>query len=808
MRLLRVAIAGLLALGAVCAGVEMAPAAEQTLRGRRQPTLSESFIARRADAKSRMLVHADEMVYDYRNNRVSAAGNVQIYYDGGVLEANRVTYDRKNHRVYAEGKVRYRTRDGHLIHAETLEITDDLREGFISSLLVESAERTRFAATRADRSEGKVTVYRSGIYTACAPCKDDPKRPPLWQVRAARIIHDESERVIHYEDARLEFMGIPIAYLPFFAHPDPTVRRQSGFLAPQSFSSTRTGVGVELPYYWAIAPNKDITVSLAPLTRQGLLAKSEWRHRLINGAYAVRVAGIFQRDPGAFFLGPAAPAHPGMREFRGSVETTGEVFINKQWAWGWDATLLSDRLFLRDYSLGRTAATERTSQVYLVGQGDRSHFDLRAMAFTGLTVFDRNDEQPLVHPVLDYSYIFREPVVGGEVAFRANLTSLSRRQADFDPTNSAAQFLNLCDSRAVMLATNPSNCLMRGTPGDYTRLSADMTWRRTAITSWGQIITPFIVARGDIAYHRTAPDPGVAAFMAASPEGLVRAMPALGFETRWPLISAHAWGTQILEPIAQLVVRPDETQIGRFPNEDAQSLIFDDTNIFSINKYSGFDRVEGGTRLNVGVLYTANINRFGTFSALVGQSYHLFGRNSFAFSGTIDPMTGMQTGLGLQSGLEEPISDYVARFSLQTSKNLMFVNRYRFDKDNLTVRRFELETSTAFGAVALSTIYARYEAQPLIGYIQRRDGVFQNAALRISSNWTVSGGVRYDFTQGRVDLGILTLAYLDECFAIAAQYIADYTYAGSLQPDHRFLLRVNLRTLGGPSLSTRFGGPD
>ena len=810
-RPMRTPVVGLLALAVLAAAATVpVPAAAQTPEAKRRPTLSESLITRPRDPNARMLVQADEMVYDYRNNRVSAVGNVQIYYEGGVLEARKVTYDRKNHRVYAEGDVRYRTRDGHLIHAETLEITDDLRDGFINSLLVESAEKTRFAATRAERSEGKVTVYRSGVYTACEPCKDDPKRPPLWQVRAARIIHDESERVVHYEDARLEFMGIPIAWMPFFSHPDPTVRRQSGFLAPQMRSSTRTGVGVDLPYFWAIAPNMDTTTSLVPLTRQGLLVRNEWRHRLINGAYNVRVAGIFQQDTGAFFLGPTLPS-PGMRDFRGSVETKGEFFINKRWAWGWDATLLSDRMFLRDYSLDRIGATERTSQVYLVGQGDRSYFDLRGMAFTGLTVLDRNDQQPLVHPVLDYSYIFGQPVMGGEVALRMNLTSLSRSQADFSPTNAAAAVINpltltnSCDSRAVMLATNPSNCLMRGAPGDYTRLSADMTWRSSAITTWGQIVTPFMVARGDVAYRRITADPGVGAFIATSPEGLVRGMPAVGFETRWPLISAHAWGTQIIEPIAQLVMRPDETQIGRFPNEDAQSLIFDDTNLFSINKYSGFDRVEGGTRMNVGVQYTANINRFGTFNALLGQSYHLFGQNSFAFSGVVDPVTGVQTGLGLQSGLEDNVSDYVARFALQTSKNLMFVNRYRFDKDNFAVRRFEFETSAAFGALSLSTIYARYEAQPLIGYIQRRDGIFQNAALRLSSNWTVSGGVRYDFSQERVDLGILTVSYLDECFAIAAQYIADYTYAGSLQPDHRFLLRMNLRTLGGTSFSTGFG---
>jgi LPS-assembly protein len=274
-------------------------------------------------------------------------------------------------------------------------------------------------------------------------------------------------------------------------------------------------------------------------------------------------------------------------------------------------------------------------------------------------------------------------------------------------------------------------------------------------------------------------------------------MPVVGMETRWPFISVHSWGTQILEPVAQLVVRPNETQIGRFPNEDAQSLVFDDTNLFAIDKFSGFDRVEGGTRLNAGILYTANINRFGSFNALFGQSYHLFGLNSFAVRD--------MTNTGIQSGLESDVSDYVARAALQTTRNLTFVNRYRFDKDTWRIRRFEFETSATVGPASFSTIYARYDAQPLIGYIERREGIYQTAAYQLNSNWAVGGGVRYDLPTNRVDLGLLTVSYLDECFALAAMYIADYTRSGNPKPDHRFLLRVNLRTLGGTSFSTAFG---
>jgi LPS-assembly protein len=756
------------------------------------------FAGRRTNPNARLLLQADEMAYDYQKGLVSAVGNVQIYYEGGVLEARKVTYDRKAKRVHAEGDVRYRTRDGRMIHAEMLEITDDLRDGFINSLLIEGEDKTRFAAARADRLEGKTTVYRSGVYTACELCKEDPKRPPLWQVRAARIIHDEGERVIHYEDARLEFFGVPLAWMPFFSHPDPTITRKSGFLLPTIRSSNKTGVGLEIPYFWALAPDYDATLTVTPYSRQGPLVHGEWRQRLMTGAYSVRATGIFQLDKSAFDLGPGRDS-TGLRDFRGSLETTGEFAINKRWLWGWDAALLSDRLYPNDYGIARFGSTEIVNRLYLVGQGDRSYFDLRGMSFIGLSEFDRPGEQPLIHPILDYSYIFGKPVAGGELGFRVNLTSLSRRDADFDPISTTALTGNFCDSRAIMLGvTTPANCLLRGAPGEYTRASADMTWRKTVINSWGQMITPFMVVRGDLAYRRIAPDPAVASFISTDPESLVRGMPAVGVETRWPFISAHSWGTQTIEPIAQLVIRPNETQIGRFPNEDAQSLIFDDTNLFSINKYSGFDRIEGGTRLNVGAQYTANINFLGTFNALAGQSFHLFGRNSFAF--------GDAANTGLQSGLDTDVSDYVARFSLQTNRNILLVNRYRFDKDSLAVRRFELEASAGFGLLSLSTIYARYETQPLIGFFDRREGIFQNAAIKVAANWTLSGGVRYDFAREKIDLGMLAVSYLDECFAITGQYIADYTVSGNAQTDHRFLLRVNLRTLGGTGFTSGLAG--
>src|SRR6202034_2398060 len=171
-----------------------------------------------------------------------------------TVEADEVTYDQKSKRLIAHGNVRLTEADGKITYGQFIDLTDDYRDGFVDSLRLETIDDTRFAAARADRTKGTYTVMQNGVYTACEPCRDDPKKPPLWQVQAARIIRDEGEQMIYFEDARIEFFGIPLAYFPFLSEPDPTVKRKSGFLFPGFTYATQYGVGVKITYYWSFAP--------------------------------------------------------------------------------------------------------------------------------------------------------------------------------------------------------------------------------------------------------------------------------------------------------------------------------------------------------------------------------------------------------------------------------------------------------------------------------------------------------------------------------------------------------------------------
>ncbi len=804
-----------LAVLAVLAGatVVLAPAiAQQLAFPQRPPALAKSkyAIAREKSGQKQMLVQAHEIDYDYANHRVAAVGSVQIYYGGSTLEADKVIYDQTTKRLHAEGNVRLTEADGNVTYGQIMDLSDDYRDGFVDSLRLDAPEQTRMAAAHAERTAGNITVLHNGVYTACQPCKDNPLKPPEWQVKAVRIIHDQSEKMLYFEDASLEFWGHPIAYLPYFSTPDPTVKRKTGMLMPTVGSSSKYGMSLEVPYYFALAPNYDATVAPMITTKQGLLMQGEFRQRLINGAYDIRASGIYQLDPGYFVHNDGTPT-PGNRRWRGSVESDGQFALNKQWVWGWNALALSDKTFLQDYNphLSRynvtdafqTGASEGTSQLYLTGKGNRSYFDARSIYFMGFSEADQQGQIPVIHPVIDYTYTVDHPVFGGELGFNTNFTSLTRQDANFDPITSSALNNGTCTQTADPAVINKSSCLMRGFPGTYSRFSTEAHWKHSVTDQIGEVWTPFASVRADAASLQVKSEPGVSNYIDTGNSGLVRAMPTVGVEYRYPFISVESWGTQTFEPIAQVIARPNEPQVGKWPNEDAQSFIFDDSNLFRVDKFSGWDRVEGGGRTNYGVQYTMQFNQGGFVNALFGQSYQLFGQNSFAEGGI--------TNTGLDSGLDTRLSDYVARVSYQPNSIYTFTSRFRFDKNDFSVKRTELEANASFDRWSLDLLYGDYAAQPDLGLFDERQGILGTGTIKLDANWVLLGAARYDIQAGKFDQTRIGLGYVDDCLMLALNYMTSYVYSGNPGVNHTIMLQLNLRTLGGTAVSqgvTGLGG--
>ncbi len=736
-------------------------------------TLTNQFIR---DPNARLLLEADQLIYDFDRETITAVGGVQIYYDGYTVEAARLRYDQRSGRLIAIGGVRITEPNGNVITANEVDITDDFREGFIKSLNVDTAQRARFTADSAERRDGNITVFNRGSYTACPSCDDNPDKAPIWRIKARKIIHDQNKATVRYEDAKFEFLGVPIAYVPFFVHADPNVTRKSGFLVPRIDASEAVGVGVTIPYFLNLAPNYDITFSPTIYSQQGILAQAEWRHRIMQGSYNVRLSGIFQEDENRFMDGGRKLS--GFREFRGSVQTAGKFHINPRWMWGWDLIATTDRAFGRDYSIPGASGKDITSSVYLTGQTERNYFDLRAMYFrvqrentieedsVVATLYEHDDqaEQAVVHPVLDHNYILDRPVAGGELRVNSNVTSLSRQESD--------------------IRTVPATDYYAGVAGSFTRASTDVSWQRTFVGAGGQVFTPFAYIKADVNWvGADDPTPGL-----SNNEFITRAMPAVGMEYRWPFLISGTGMTQTISPIAQLIVRSDESHIGELPNEDAQSLVFDDTTLFARDKFSGYDRQEGGVRTNLGLSYQARFGNGISIDALVGQSLHLAGTNSFARSDV--------TLTGSRSGLEDDQSDYVGRVTLDNGYGLSLTARGRFDQNDFDLNRGEVGATAAYGRSHATAAFTYLRRQPDIGIEDDRREMTGAATLGLSQHWSVSGSLIYDVENtARVEHSF-GLAYDDECFNLSAEYSETRDRYTDVVTDQKVLFRVNLRTIG------------
>ncbi|MBL8587662.1 MAG: LPS-assembly protein LptD [Methylobacteriaceae bacterium] len=813
-----------------------APLAAQTLSDTLSARLNQTGDKGGKKEKDRLLVDARELVYNRDANTVEARGDVQLYYQGRILEADRVIYDRTKNRVYAEGNAKLTDETGGVTYASRFDLTDDFKNGFIDSLSTISRDRTRFTAPRAERTDGETTVFDSGTYTACEPCKDDPERPPLWQVRAKRIIHKNQEQMVYYESARLEFLGVPLAWAPYLSAPDPSVKRKTGWLAPHFVSSTKLGYGVATPFFWAIAPNYDLTLTPTLLSRQGVLGDVLWRHRIdtpwITGSYNVRASGLFQADQTAFY---DPPSGPGSRRWRGALESTGKMFLSDKWSFGWSGVAMTDRWYHQDYkvrteAIGTTYFKEAISTLYLNGKGDRGFFDLRGYHFRGLSAYDWQKQQPLVGPVLDYNKTIDLPPattgIGGQLEIDANVTHLSRQAAVYQATglrrlDQAYSLYDVCEFGAAKTrAYSPPNCLLRGVGGDVTRATVQASWKRQFIDPIGQVWTPFAFLRADASWMSidrsrsylftngvtlsTIANADQANFFASSPDFVGRITPGFGMEWRYPFIARTGWGAHVIEPIAQIVVRPNERNARKRPNEDAQSLIFDDSNLFEWNKFSGYDRLEGGTRANLGVQYASTFSNGGSFSVMAGQSFQLAGRNSYAF--------GDVANVGVNSGLETRRSDYVGRIAFTPVTGYSFIAKGRFDETNWALRRLDIGASFNLSSRLQTQIYySRYVSQPEIGFPYRREGVLATARFNINDNYYITGSALLDLDRHLADRDLNTktslvypatlglgIGYKDECTTFSLQYTNSLTDVvnGTRVRTQQVLLRLELRTLG------------
>ena len=746
------------------------PASTGTSNRRRTPPLFGSKA--NVDPSQPLYLQGDELIYDSKGEKVIARGNIEIYYNNYVLTADEVIYDQRSNTLNARGNVLLKDPQGVITRGESIALTDDFRDGFIQSLSVVAKDDTRIAAARATRRDGNVTEFEQGKFS---PCKNEPGKAPLWCIRAKRIIHDQVAKTITYQDASFDFLGMPILYMPYFQHADPTVKRKSGFLFPEIGHSSNLGFMTEVPYYFALSPHYDFTFHPLYTSEQGVLWKGEWRQRFaigsITGQYMLKLAAIDQDINDL----PASALTAGREDvldgWRGSIETRGRVSLSSWWSAGWNIVAQSDDQFRRFYKLEPRIVTDRINSVHMEGISDRNYFGAYLYHFGGLLLNDTSDAESRVHPIIDYNYIFANPIFGGELSFNLNALNFSQ---DLDFRDA------LSTQRSVSSATS--------------RISADINWRRRLIDPLGQVFTPFAKLRGDIYQYNDVVDPTTNLLI--SDETVTRGVASGGLLYNYPLVAAAPTGAHVVEPIAQIITRTEETTQRRLPNEDARSLVFDDTNLFEIDRNSGLDRIETGTRANYGLQYTYQSHGGGFARFLAGQSYHISGDNIYADPGTTPG--GYRPLYNPSSGLETDRSDYVLAAYLAPSYYFRTLFQMRFDEETFDLERADAFANTRYGPFDLTAVYAFTSANPALGLNSDQQSVLSVASIRLTERWSLLGRIRYDIDANyRVQDGV-GLRYADECFVLTTQITENFIDDpdSGLPKDRTILFRFQLKHLG------------
>lgn len=751
---------------ALLAGVALCALAPMASLPARAQSATVDSLAPNIPPDAKLILAANELVYNRDSDTVTARGAVQINYGGYQLVAKQVIYDQTTGQLKATGDIEFIEPTGNRVYAQELNLSDDFANGFANALRIETTDLTKIAATSGERVNGEEMILNNGVYTACTPCATDPTHRSLWQIKAERVVQNGRTHTVRLEHARFEMFGKPIAYFPMLEVPDHTVKRKTGVLFPKFSYTQKLGLGIGVPYYIAIAPDMDATITPNVYTRQGFLMEGEFRKQFHSGLVTLRAAGIQQMRPEVFTDGTSDREVDG----RAMIASVGTFQINPRWAFGWEVMTQTDNNFSRTYDLSGYDDRIIRNQVYLNGIGRRNYLDLRAFYFD-VQDADPNDvaeRQQAIPQTLDYEYIAPNPVFGGQLAATVNLTNVERDRLDRYFMGSSWRF--------------------PGLDGGTSRLTAELEWKRQYVMPGGLVFTPLLAARGD-ALRLDMTDPGSrydGNFDTA--DSATRGMLTAGLETRYPILVTTDGGSHVFEPMAQVYVRPNEQLAGGLPNEDAQSFVFDATNLFERDKFSGFDRIEGGTRANVGIRYTGTLDSGYTMRSVIGQSYQLSGENSFASADLVNA--------GANSGLEYDSSDYVGMAGLTTPGGWALSYSSRLDRKDLSLRRTDTRVGFENYRLQAAMTYTRIAAQPLYGFPEDNDEVQTIAALKFRDYWSVFGSVTYDINNSNLARSGVGLTYDDRDTIFSIVYENTRDTGSTIANDWSIGARLSFRTLG------------
>ena len=704
-----------------------------------------------AGADQQITFEADGASYDDKSDQVTVFGNVVVRRDGQSVRADRLTWDRNTGVIVAEGNIRFVDADGNQLFTERLELTDEFKAGAMQDMLYVLREGGRLAAKSGERGENGQVVLHNAAYSACA-VEDSagcPRRPS-WRITARRVVFDPNAKSVKFYGSRIELFGV--SFLPL-----PTItlatdgRPISGLLIPDVQLSASNGVQFSDTWFQRLSDNSDVSVTGYLFTKALPMVSAQYRQLTSLGAF--QVTGYATRSSRIPIGGVTTSSQ---KDFRGYLYTNGRFQFTPNWSLTFSGRVTSDRTFLRRYDLSRDDRLRSTVDLERID--DNSYFSLAGWATQTLRVGDAQGQVPIALPVIDYRRRLADPWLGGRIQLQVNSLAITRTSGQ-----------------------------------DTQRAFASAQWDLRRITQWGQEVSLTALARGDI-YHSDENNLTSTVIYRGNPGWQTRGVATVAFDVKWPLIGSFLGGTQVFTPRFQIVASPTLKNL-EVPNEDARAIDLEDSNLFALNRFPGYDRIEDGVRFTLG--FDWQFERPGwRVNTTIGQSYRLTNRPTLLPDGT---------------GLTTRTSDIVGRTEIRFRDLVKFTHRFRLDKDNFAVRRNEFDAAVGTQRTYLEIGYLRLNRDISgsgIEDLRDREELRLAGRIGFARYWSVFGSGVFDLTGVSDDPALINVdgfqpirtrfgvAYQDDCLEFDLTWRRDYLTTGDARRGNTFQIHIAVRNLG------------
>jgi LPS-assembly protein len=705
--------------------------------------------AQSAEQDTTIEFSADQVIYDSDNDIISASGQVRMAREGNYLAADRVTWNRKTGEVRAQGSVVVVDPQGDKLVGENVVLSDTLRDGTIDNLLVVLESGGRIAADRGTRSNGIITL-ENAAYSPCpvATASGCPRKPS-WMITAARVIDDPAHSRVRFQGGRLQLFGVTLPLLPVFSV-GTSGEGATGWLVPELKISKSNGFEVALPYYWRIAPNRDLSV--IPHLYTGTFPAIEARYREVNSLGAFQVGGFLTYSN--VENADLTPSTDNGRDVRGYFEANGKFQLDPLWSVTGFFRVASDKTVTRRYDITRDDRLRNFINAERISPN--SYISIAGWAFQGLRVDDVQKQIPIALPAIDARFNLEPPVLGGKVQVQANSLAIMRIEGQ-----------------------------------DTQRAFVSAEWDLRRLTKMGQQVTLTAYARGDV-YHTDDAEQTVVPIYRGTDGWHTRAIVALAADVQWPFIGPLLGGVQRIVPRVQIVATPPTPNLS-IPNEDARSVDLEDSNLFALNRFPGYDRWEDSSRITYGLDWSYDRPNL-SISTNIGQSYRLNRRPGIFPEGT---------------GLTDRLSDIVGRTNIRYGRFIDLTHRFRLDKDNLAVRRNEIDLTVGSNQTYAQIGYLRLNRNidPTVEDLRDREELRLAGRIKFARYWSVFGATVIDLTDKSEDpfsvadgyepvRNRLGISYEDDCLELGLTWRRDYEVLGAFRKGSTFALQIALKGLG------------